>query len=177
MKDFSNVKVGDKLVQENYNRWWGRKSFYVLEVVKITPKGHFRMNNALLIKNDGSSSAGYFEPLTPEIEKEMQKCTIISKAQDVIFDLSNIDRTGVKDFSWEMHDQMIAFAMNFEESKENTIKLKQLIETYREQHPEETPECIKCFSSGCSNYSESEPNNCKEFVNINDCVQYVMEGH
>ena len=85
--DFSNVKVGDKLVQEHYNYWHSTKTFAILEVVKITPKGHFRMNNNLLVRNDGTSSGGYFQPITPELEKEMQKWEIIRKAQDVMFDL------------------------------------------------------------------------------------------
>ena len=49
----SNLKEGDKVANEHYNSWRGGSYYQIYTVKKITPSGKIRLNNGILLNQNG----------------------------------------------------------------------------------------------------------------------------
>ena len=49
----SNLKAEDKVANEHYNSWRGGSYYQIYTVKKITPTGKIRLNNGILLNQNG----------------------------------------------------------------------------------------------------------------------------
>ena len=49
----SNIKAGDKVANEHYNSWRGGSYYQIYTVKKITPTGKIRLDNGVLLNQNG----------------------------------------------------------------------------------------------------------------------------
>ena len=84
----SNLKEEDKVANEHYNSWRGGSYYQIYTVKKITPTGKIRLNNGILLNQNGKyynrdiwgSGEDYnIEPVTDEILNSIKTRKIKNK--------------------------------------------------------------------------------------------------
>lgn len=84
----SNLKEGDKVANEHYNSWRGGSYYKIYTVKKITPTGKIRLDNGVLLNQNGKyynrdvwgSGEDYnIEPVTDEILNSIKTRKIKNK--------------------------------------------------------------------------------------------------
>ena len=84
----SDLKEGDKVANEHYNSWRGGSYYQIYTVKKITPSGKIRLNNGVLLNQNGKyynrdvwgGGEDYnIEPVTEEILNSIKTRKIKNK--------------------------------------------------------------------------------------------------
>ena len=89
----SNLKEGDKVANEHYNSWRGGSYYQIYTVKKITPTGKIRLDNGVLLNQNGKyynrdvwgGGEDYnIEPVTDEILNSIKTRKIKNKLRSNI---------------------------------------------------------------------------------------------
>lgn len=89
----SNLKEGDKVANEHYNSWRGGSYYQIYTVKKITPTGKIRLDNGVLLNQNGKyynrdvwgGGEDYnIEPVTEEILNSIKTRKIKNKLRSNI---------------------------------------------------------------------------------------------
>lgn len=78
----STLKVGDKIAVYSGSLGW--RSWYIHEVLKITPSGRLNLSGGLVANTDGSlrgHSFTHIHPVTEEVEKSIWRMKALQKAR------------------------------------------------------------------------------------------------
>lgn len=91
-----SLKEGDKVCNSDYNSWSREKSYQFYTVKKVTSKGRIRLNNDILLDENGCGFAGerynrdYYkiEPITEEIlnyiKEQKEKSELVSRVNHLL---------------------------------------------------------------------------------------------